>query len=488
MSYLSQYKKYLGDKSKYSALKKQYDILLPPVRPEFVMTRASSNWGYSYMRTGEYTETITDKNPSYRKVFIIVIDTGAISRSKYLTKGFVNIGANFSDDPTPYDEHGHFSHVASSIVGAHPDGNMGMLNHPKLSEDFYEWTGIKILNKNGGGSFADMAKGLEHAYSIGIPYIDRGYAVLINLSVGGFGWDNSADIILKKLEAAGFFIVAAAGNSGDKGVNFPGSHPSTIAVGAFDKVGNIAGFSSIGETVDVAAPGVSIWGADHTETGTMIISGTSMATPHQVGALALLLAANPGIKTREQLIPFINSYITDIALPGEDVYSGMGATILHKYPVGEDIPNPPPSSVPAPPRKSVRRLHLAIDGLFVSTVYKGSSEEFSELAINISPVLTTKLYAEEAFDRLSAVSKEIMTGRGYYFDSPYVDIDDIAYWAAYFYEILFKREGFDVKVDTIEVTDVEGHRVIRKQPTSSSRPKIKARFINTSTKKTVYAG
>jgi len=73
-----------------------------------------------------------------------------------------------------------------------------------------------------------------------------------------------------------------------------------IAVGASTPYGEIAEFSNSGQELDITAPGINIvstnvwkWG------GFGVCSGTSMATPHVVGAVAMMLALDPGLSTTE---------------------------------------------------------------------------------------------------------------------------------------------------------------------------------------------
>ncbi len=109
------------------------------------------------------------------------------------------------------------------------------------------------------------------------------------------------------LEAAGIFVVVGAGNNGDAGCRTitdpPSLYPSTFTVGAVDADGSLASFSSKGPAVlfgqilikpDLVAPGVDILSAFPGGTYQMT-SGTSMATPHVAGAVALLWSANPDL-------------------------------------------------------------------------------------------------------------------------------------------------------------------------------------------------
>jgi subtilisin family serine protease len=98
---------------------------------------------------------------------------------------------------------------------------------------------------------------------------------------------------------AGIIIVASSGNDGKRrSVDYPARYPQTISVGATNKLRRIAPFSNRGSYIDVYAPGdkiVSSWlRGKYNE-----MSGTSMATSHVSGAIALLLAHKPGLTPAE---------------------------------------------------------------------------------------------------------------------------------------------------------------------------------------------
>jgi subtilisin family serine protease len=98
---------------------------------------------------------------------------------------------------------------------------------------------------------------------------------------------------------AGIVIVASSGNDAKrKSIDYPARYPQTISVGATNQQRRVAKFSNRGSFIDIYAPGdkiISSWlRGNYNE-----MSGTSMATSHVSGAIALLLAQNPTLTPGE---------------------------------------------------------------------------------------------------------------------------------------------------------------------------------------------
>jgi serine protease len=223
-------------------------------------------------------------------VTVAVIDTGVacfdkgpFSRGTDLAGTRCEGGWNFVDDTDhAYDDHGHGTHVAGTIAQTTNNG-MGAAGLAFCAT----LMPIKVLNKQGFGTVANVAEGIRYA-------ADEG-AQVINLSLGGPIKSRILEDAVNHALSKGVVVVAAAGNSGRK-VGWPAAYPGVVAVSATDSSDKVAWFSSRGPEVVIAAPGVAVTqqticngGRDKCEVfGTF--NGTSMASPHVAGVVALIEA------------------------------------------------------------------------------------------------------------------------------------------------------------------------------------------------------
>ena len=190
----------------------------------------------------------------------------------------------------PYDLNGHGTHTMGTIVGQ--DG-IGVAPGAK-------WIAAKILNQEGSGLLSWVIGGMQWMYA---PGGDTAFAPdVINNSWGGTEGEPIFESLLEPMRAAGILNVWANGNSGPdaKSVAWPAWLPGSFSVGASDSDDEIAYFSSRGPGPGgvlkpvISAPGVRVQSTFPGSTYARL-SGTSMATPHVTGAVALVLQAKPSL-------------------------------------------------------------------------------------------------------------------------------------------------------------------------------------------------
>ena len=206
------------------------------------------------------------------------------------------------------DENGHGSHVSSTAAGKLVYTDMGIFAEGVSRAPIYS---VKALGRGiGTGSTSEVVNAMALA-------LERG-ATVVNMSLGSKECQGGCEICpecraLKHLTERGVLVAVAAGNSGPDPdtIGCPGCVDEAITVAAVDREGRVADFSSRGgnrhpNKPDVAAPGVNIYsgtaraslvdaGDPQAGFGYAAISGTSMATPHIAGLLALLKHRNPNM-------------------------------------------------------------------------------------------------------------------------------------------------------------------------------------------------
>ncbi|XP_072049054.1 extracellular serine proteinase-like [Amphiura filiformis] len=214
-------------------------------------------------------------------VNVYIIDTGIYQEHQYFGGR-----ARFAYDATnawgggAVDCHGHGTHCAGTIGADY----YGIARGATLY-------GVKVLSCGGWGLWSWVIEGIEFVAN---NHIDP---AVVSMSLGG--WKNDAvDEAIQSLYAAGVIVAVAAGNSDYDACYFsPARAQKVVTVGATDHEDKRAWFSNYGTCVDIFAPGVNTLSTYiGYPTAVATKSGTSMATPHVAGAMALILGNDPTLE------------------------------------------------------------------------------------------------------------------------------------------------------------------------------------------------
>jgi len=325
---------------------------------------------------------------------------------------------NFDNDPM--DDHGHGTHVAATAAGN------GVLKGVAPDAEILAY---KVLDSSGSGSFSGILAAIEKAVEEG--------SDIISMSLGGEcrgGYNKNCgpnDPISQAVDTAvdsGVVVVIAAGNSGPSSstIGTPGTARKVITVGATYKKGypegtrwdsnpvvdQITRFSSRGPVVgenfglvkpDVVAPGAIICAAQYDSAWQdsqcldeehTAISGTSMATPHVAGAVALIKQAHPDWNPKEIKMALRNTAV--------DIDEGPNVQGAGRIDIFETVNSEKPPVVEIETGgligESIDIIGSAYGGGFESyTLYYGVGEnpnEWIELATSTEPVERGVLHAD----------------------------------------------------------------------------------------------
>lgn len=210
-----------------------------------------------------------------------IIDTGIrITHSQF--GGRASYGYDAVDGRLPADDcHGHGTHVAGTVGGS----TYGVAKGVRL-------IAVRVLGCTGSGSTSGVIAGINWVkqQKLARPNIPA----VANMSLGGYAFQALDSAVASAVQAGVVFAVAAGNNNDNACYYSPARAATAITVGATYSNDARAGFSNYGTCVDIFAPGGNITSAWSTgDAATAILSGTSMATPHVVGVIALYLQTHP---------------------------------------------------------------------------------------------------------------------------------------------------------------------------------------------------
>jgi hypothetical protein len=323
------------------------------------------------------------------KVLIAVIDSGVEFEHPDLLDNLVD-GYNFLDEiQLPSDDYGHGTQVAGIIAAGRNNGIgiCGLANGCRIMP-------LKVLDDNGEGTCADVAKAIIYA-------ADNGCKI-INLSLGTYAWSEVLKASVNYAAAHDCIIIAAAGNDGSSERCYPAAWPSVISVAAVDRDLLSCGFSNRGDYVDIAAPGKAVL-TTTTNSGYELVSGTSAACAYVSGLAGLAASANMTTTAKSIRAAFLYT-AQDVGDAGWEPETGMGVinciSALSEQQVSDiDIGIVDISVLPAKPlpgqnvtvRATIRNHGTGISGpLNVALKYKENTVS-SALIPQLEPKFTTEL-------------------------------------------------------------------------------------------------
>jgi subtilisin family serine protease len=245
-----------------------------------------------------------------------------------------------------HDQNSHGTHVTSTILGYRFGVNIINGVAPMATV-----IPVKVLNQNGSGWSSVIARGIVYVTDLKLSGVLGANPLVINMSLGGSSLDALEKGAIDYAVANGVIIVASAGNLGARGMGYPGAYAPVISVAASGWAGEwyppgnrnwwwnqdvldptnaadyyITDFSSrakAGQDLDVAAPGSWVLGpyqVNSGQTSYYFLGGTSMASPHVAGIVALMAQKNPRLNA-----PRAEAILTSTA-----IYLAPGCQVVHE--------------------------------------------------------------------------------------------------------------------------------------------------------------
>lgn len=310
-------------------------------------TGGISTWDLDAMNVTDFGATERTVGYDGSGSYVAVLDTGLLSSWRYYlpaarvateyARSFGGGGGDagtVSEQPNKWqqDQNSHGTHVTSTILGY----NMGdrIVNGVAPGATVIP---VKVLNQNGSGWSSTIAKGIVYIADLKARELSSS-PMVINMSLGGPEMDPLEQAAIDYAITQGVIIVAAAGNEGEAGMGYPGAYAPVISAAASGWTGEWRA-TSWWRATDVAdptnpndftSPTFRSWVVGPYQTNGQLnyyyLGGTSMASPHVAGLVALMAQKYPPLTA-----PFAETILQDsaIALPAgcRDVDPGTGTAV-----------------------------------------------------------------------------------------------------------------------------------------------------------------
>lgn len=444
----------------------QYDVILDPIEqipiPAEYSALATGNWGPEYLGINARYAEIASK--AKRKICVFVLDTGgkydhpALAKAAWNDKGKDFTGTGLQD------AHGHSTHVAGIVGAIDPSTPLGAARM-LVDAGGLKIVPVKVLNDQGGGTFTQIVAGTLYANTVAKELMAQGWFCIYNYSLGGGGLSTDMENALKEAEALGVYVVAACGNTGGLGVQYPGKSKYVSAIAALMQSGTSvqrATYSTYGPETFIAAPGSMVLSTY--KGGYSSLSGTSMATPHAAGVVAIIASLYPS-STAASIKAHIQKFATDLPPAGKDDYTGYGSPLISAL-----IDNAPGGSPPPPDPEKRREMRTLTFAVGTHNIYwKRLAEaggELKTLPASITVNFKTDLYDEPAYDLARSTVTGFFTNRGFILKDEH-GFADAAFYSRHFFNMLAGVPG--LAITTVIGKDALGREVIHTGTAATGR-------------------
>jgi serine protease len=324
---------------------------------------------------------------------------------------WINPGECGPGDPTAFE--------ASSWHGTHVSGTVGARTNNSLGVAGVAFNArivpARVLGKCGGftSDIADAIVWTSGGTVSGVP-ANANPAKVLSISLGGGGaCGSTTQNAINSARSRGASVIVAAGNSNANSANFtPANCSGVVTVAAVGRNGGKASYSNFGATVEIAAPGgsggansvLSTLNAGSTSPGAdsyALYNGTSMATPHVSGVVALMLSVKPTL-TPDQVTSILQS--TARAFPATCSQCGSGIVNANAAVVaaigGTTPPDPPGTIAEVEPNNSRTASQLiSVDNTTVNgTIGSTSDNDYYRLTLPAGGTLVATLTPNASSD------------------------------------------------------------------------------------------